>query len=425
MPSRYRLHHELGRGAMASVHLATLDGPLGFRRTVAIKKPHAFVFQEVGLAAMLIDEARIASKISHPNVVATLDVIEGDGELSLVMDYVHGATLAHLMEAQGGPVPPAIAVAIVAGVLHGLHAAHEARGDGGEPLGIVHRDVSPQNVLVGSDGVARLADFGIAKAAGRLHTTREGHVKGKVAYMAPEQLRGGEVDRRTDVYAASVIVWELLAGKPLFRATTAQETLERALVGCVRPPSRYADVPEALDTIVTRGLELEPRARFSSAREMATALEAAITPASVAEVSDWVERLAHAELEARTEMLATIATATDVTPPRPRRTRWPWIAAMIALAAIAAIALFFAMRPPSAAPSAAGSVASTGTHEAAPSAVPSTVAPVMIASASEQVPAVPPPVHGVRAVTRARAHCDPPFVIDSAGRKAYKRECLP
>jgi len=215
MTPRYRLHHELGRGAMASVHLGTLDGPHGFQRAVAIKRPHSFVYEDPALVRMLIDEARIASKISHPNVVATLDVVAGEGDLMLVMDYVHGVTLAHLVEAHKGPVDPPVAVAVIVGVLHGLHAAHEARGSSGEPLGIVHRDVSPQNILVGADGVARLADFGVAKAAGRLHTTQEGRVKGKVAYMAPEQVRAEPLDRRADIWAAGVVAWEVLAGRRL------------------------------------------------------------------------------------------------------------------------------------------------------------------------------------------------------------------
>jgi len=425
MTPRYRLHHELGRGAMASVHLGTLDGPHGFQRAVAIKRPHSFVYEDPALVRMLIDEARIASKISHPNVVATLDVVAGEDDLMLVMDYVHGVTLAHLVEAHKGPVDPPLAVAVIVGVLHGLHAAHEARGSSGEPLGIVHRDVSPQNILVGADGVARLADFGVAKAAGRLHTTQEGRVKGKVAYMAPEQLRAGEVDRRTDIYAASVVLWELLAGKPLFRATTPQDTLERALVGCLHAPSRHADVPEELDAIVTRGLEQGAEKRFATAREMATALERAITPSSVADVSDWVEGLAKDELVARAAEVASVTTMTDavVTKPRPR---WIWIAAPLVAAAIAGIVFFArgsASRPTTLAPPSASAMA---TSQPEPTAVESTLARDMPNPTPTVSVAPTPSPHAIaRPVARAQPRCDPPYTIDAAGHKIYKRECLP
>src|SRR5262249_39749657 len=158
--------------------------------------------------AMFVDEVRLASRIQHPNVVSTLDVIEERGELFLVMEYVHGESLAqliHLARSRGAHVPPAVASAIVCGLLHGLHAAHEALSETGQPLGIIHRDVSPQNVLVGSDGVTRVLDFGIATATGRLQaTTREGQLKGKTAYLAPERIRGRDADRRTDVYGAAL-----------------------------------------------------------------------------------------------------------------------------------------------------------------------------------------------------------------------------
>src|SRR5262249_20405529 len=161
-----------------------------------------------------LDEARLAARIHHPNVVQTLDVAVTQGELFVVLEYVNGDSLAHLLRtanANGRAVPPEIASAVVFGVLQGLHAAHEAVVEQGNPLELVHRDVSPHNVLVGVDGVARVLDFGVAKARGRSQTTREGQLKGKLAYMAPEQI-GGRVTRRTDVFAASIVLWEALAG---------------------------------------------------------------------------------------------------------------------------------------------------------------------------------------------------------------------
>src|SRR5580692_2033966 len=194
---RYAIYGELASGGMATVHLGRLLGPVGFSRTVAIKRLHEQFAKDPDFVSMFLDEARLCARIKHPNVVPTLDVIAGDRQLLLVMDYVQGESLSRLFRsavARGERIPLKVTVAIVSGMLHGLHAAHEAKDERGEPLGIVHRDVSPQNVLVGIDGVARVLDFGVAKARGRLHTTQDGRVKGKLSYMAPEQLRSEAVD---------------------------------------------------------------------------------------------------------------------------------------------------------------------------------------------------------------------------------------
>src|SRR5262249_20814133 len=158
-------------------------------RTVAIKRMHPHLALDADFATMFVDEARVVSRIHHPNVVPILDVVVSGNELLLIMEYVHGEPLSELrrlMEAQG--LPTRVALAAIAGALHGLHAAHEAKDEHGAPLMLVHRDVSPQNIVVGADGVPRVLDFGIAKAAGRLQMTLEGQVRGKVAYMAPEQM---------------------------------------------------------------------------------------------------------------------------------------------------------------------------------------------------------------------------------------------
>ncbi|HSQ67748.1 MAG TPA: serine/threonine-protein kinase, partial [Polyangiaceae bacterium] len=214
---RYVLCDAIASGGMATVHLGRLLGPVGFSRTVAIKRLHPHFARDPEFVAMFLDEARLAARIRHPNVVSTLDVVVLQGELFVVMDYVHGEALSKLIRANGA-VPPPIAASIIAGVLYGLHAAHEAKTDDGAPLHIVHRDISPQNVLVGVDGSARVVDFGVAKAVGRLQTTREGALKGKIAYMSPEQISTDSVDRRTDIYAASVVLWEMLTGKRLYQA---------------------------------------------------------------------------------------------------------------------------------------------------------------------------------------------------------------
>src|SRR5258708_3975182 len=198
---------------MATVHFGTLLGPVGFSRTVAIKRLHEQFAKDPEFVSMFLDEARVAARIRHPNVVQTLDVVATEGQIFLVMEYVQGESLSHLVRAtrkRGKKIPPKIVATVLAGALHGLQAAHDAKDEHGAPLGIVHRDVSPHNVLVGVDGVSRVLDFGVAKAAGRLQSTRQGQLKGKVAYMAPEQVRGAAVDRQTDVYSAAVVLWETL-----------------------------------------------------------------------------------------------------------------------------------------------------------------------------------------------------------------------
>ena len=307
---RYALHEALASGGMATVYLGRLVGPVGFSRTVAIKQLHPQFARDPEFVAMFLDEARVAARIRHPNVVPTLDVVATEGELFLVMDYVQGEALSQLFRAvrhQGARIPAPIAVNIVSGVLHGLHAAHEATNERGEALGIVHRDVSPQNILVGTDGVPRLVDFGVAKAVGRLQTTREGQLKGKAAYMAPEQVRGGEVTRQADVFAASVVLWEALAGRRLFQGNSDAETIYRLLDAPLEAPSAVApDIPPALDRVVLRGLSRAASDRYASALEMAIDLEKSIGVVSSREVGAWVHETAGARLDARTQQVRAI-----------------------------------------------------------------------------------------------------------------------
>ena len=229
---RYVLHAELASGGMATVFLGRLLGQAGFARTVAIKRSHPGFAKDPEFVSMFLDEARIAARIRHPNVVPVLDVEARDGELFLVMDYVHGESLARLWRSCAGtPIDPAIAGRIAADMLYGLHAAHQAKNERGELLHVVHRDVSPQNVLVGADGTSRVTDFGIAKAQNRIQTTHEGQLKGKLSYMAPEQLEERPVDARTDVYAATVVLWELLTARRLHTSADAGATINRILTG--------------------------------------------------------------------------------------------------------------------------------------------------------------------------------------------------
>ena len=302
---------------MATVHIGRLIGPVGFSRTVAIKRLHPQHAKDPDFVSMFLDEARLAARIRHPNVVGTLDVVALAGELFLVMEYVQGESLARLMKGSresGRLIPLPILSAMMVGALDGLHAAHEATNDQGEPLGIVHRDVSPHNILVGSDGVARVLDFGVAKAAGRIQTTKDGQLKGKISYMAPEQIHG-TVDRTTDVYAASVVIWEALTGRRLFYAENDAKTLANVMSPKVDPPSRHvATIPKELDALVLKGLSQDASARFPTAREMARALQKVVPIAPASDVSDWIETMAGGTIAARAKRVALIESSTPAAP---------------------------------------------------------------------------------------------------------------
>jgi eukaryotic-like serine/threonine-protein kinase len=305
---RYLLHDEIASGGMATVHVARVMGPAGFSRTVAIKRLHAQYAKDPEFVSMFLDEARLAARIHHPNVVSTIDVVARDGELFLVMEYVAGEALSRLLSAarHSRRIPLPVALSVMTHTLYGLHAAHEAKSQHGEPLAIVHRDVSPQNVLVGVDGVARVLDFGVAKAAIRLQSTRDGQIKGKLRYMAPEQIQMRGVDRRADVYAVACVLWEALTGEKLFAAEDPGAVVNLILRGTVSPPSSVvADLPAELDAVVLRGLATDPRKRFPSALAMADELER-FGLATTRAVGAWVERTCGDVLEARAARVAAI-----------------------------------------------------------------------------------------------------------------------
>ena len=307
---RYALFDEIACGGMAAVHVGRLVGPVGFSRTVAIKRLHPQFAKDPEFVTMFLDEARLAARVRHPNVVPTLDVVAAQGELFLVMEYVQGesfARLLHVTKSNGQRIPRDIVCSVLASVLHGLHAAHEAKSERGEALGIVHRDVSPQNILVGVDGIARVLDFGIAKAAGRAQVTREGQVRGKMAYIAPEQLQHGSANRKADVYAAAVVLWEALTGERLFLADSEAATIARVLTGEVVPPSSLVpDVPAELDAVVMRGLKRDPSERFETARDMARALEACSPPMTATRIGEWVETTAGTALAVRARIVSDV-----------------------------------------------------------------------------------------------------------------------
>jgi serine/threonine-protein kinase len=309
---RYVLHDQIGAGSMATVHLGRAAGAAGFALTVAIKRLRPEYAASRRFVEMFVDEARLSARVRHPNVVPVFDVVLDDRELYLVMEHVRGVTLAELLRLaaeQGEAMPAHVAAAIVGGALEGLHAAHEAVSERGEPLGIVHRDVSPQNILVGADGIARLLDFGVAKAEERVHASADSALKGKVQYMAPEQLAANVTSRASDVYSAAIVLWEALTGRRAFAGGSTLEAVGQMLLGDLDPPSRVAlGVPRALDAVVLRAASQVPEARFPTARAMSAAIAAAI-PGGAPEVSAWVQRIAARELAARSAIVARVERA--------------------------------------------------------------------------------------------------------------------
>ena len=311
--ARYELLGELASGGMATVYLGRRRGAAG-ARLVAVKSMHQELAADDAFAAMFLDEATLTARIKHPNVVSTLDVVSADGKLLIVMEFVEGVSVGRLLElaaARRTHVPPAVVVSVLCDVLRGLHAAHELVDENGRPLSVVHRDVSPQNVLIGLDGVARILDFGVAKAASHRHVTAQGEIKGKLAYMPPEQQFGEPVDRRSDVYAAGIVLWELLVGRRLFTARDDDELVRQMFEGTVAPPSTVAPVPvpRAIDHVVLRALSRERQDRGWSAEQMANALRAALEPASRAEVVATIASIAREEIEQRAAHVRALQTS--------------------------------------------------------------------------------------------------------------------
>ncbi len=318
----YAIYGKIGSGGMASVHLGQLRSGSGFTRTVAIKRMHAELARSPEFVAMFFQEARLAGQIQHPNVVAALDCVAIDNNAMLVMEYIHGVSLNYLVR-QPDRVPLPIASAILVGAALGLHAAHEAVDGNGSNLRIVHRDVSPQNILVGIDGIARVLDFGIAKAAKCVQHTRTGEVRGKVSYMAPEHLLGTHVDRQADVYSLGVIMWELVTGQRLFPGRGPGQMLMRMANGSVSSPRRVnPKIALQVEAIVLKALARSPETRYRSALQFAEALEVAIPVASQRVVGEWIAAVGRDELAQRSAMRSQIERVdspddVEVTPPLP------------------------------------------------------------------------------------------------------------
>jgi serine/threonine-protein kinase len=315
---RYRLCFELASGGMASVYLARTEGSPGFQKLVALKRIHPHLTAEKGYVDMFLDEARIASSITHPNVCSVFDFGEADGEYFIAMEYLNGEPLSRVrrrvmvnLDQRTAPELGARMAAIIAQACEGLHAAHELEDARGDSLNVVHRDVSAENLFVTYDGTVQVVDFGIAHARRRLHHTEAGQVKGTFPYMAPEQMTAAAVDRRVDVWALGVVLWELLTLRSLFLRDSDVNTMYAVLSSEIRPPSAFRpEIPAELDEIVLKALRRNPEERWESAREMGRALRRMLAkqdaPIGPAELAEWLAEL-FPEGESRKRKLIEIA----------------------------------------------------------------------------------------------------------------------
>jgi len=343
---RYELHDEIALGGMASVHLGRYFGGAGFSRIVAIKRLHRQYAKDPEYVEMFLDEANLAARVRHPNVVAISDVVATEEELFLVMDYIPGMSVAQLCRALGDEEMPApIALRIASDALQGLHAVHTAIDDDGQPLDIVHRDVSPENLLVGADGVTRVIDFGVAKGRGRVHRTRTGVMKGKLAYAAPEQILGERLDCRTDLYSMGVTIWRMFAGALPVDEDADVALMHRKVTGELPQLSTRITVPSAIDAAVARATLRNREERFDSAVAMhAALLGGAPEPASAQAVAQWVAAIASGELGKRADRVTQIlelpeVTANSQTMPAHRSASRGTAATVALVAATAAIVL--------------------------------------------------------------------------------------
>jgi len=269
---RYRVIDRLASGGMAEVFIAESAGIEGFKKKVAIKRVLPHLSEKKRFIAMFLDEARLSAHLSHSNVVQVFDIGVGDNTYFIVMEYVNGADLKQVIKSvvdQGRRFPIEAALFVCAKMCEGLAYAHECRGEQGELLNVVHRDISPPNVLVSEHGEIKIVDFGLAKASTQLEKSEAGIIKGKFSYLSPEAAHGQEVDARADIFAVGIILWELLAGRRLFQGKSDYETVKQVQAAKVPPISQlHPEADSALESILARALARDRDKRYASARAL-------------------------------------------------------------------------------------------------------------------------------------------------------------
>jgi serine/threonine-protein kinase len=448
---KYEIFEPFAAGGMATVHYGAelLQG--GARRIVAIKRVETFADTSEHLAAALVTEARIAAHVKHPNVTAALDLLVEEREVAFVMEYVDGPSLATLdrrLRSRDERVALPILLAIVVDALRGLHALHTAVDDRGRALGLVHRDVTPHNILVGTDGVAKVADFGVAKGDLTRPRTVTGEIKGKIRYLAPEQVHG-TASPRSDLFSMGVTLWECIVGRSLFAGATDPEILAQVLVEPIRMPSELGiEAPADVERVLMRALARAPEKRMASAAEMADALASgSTTPATHEEVARYVMRECGGEIEARAARVdvlrgdargnaAVTADAPVKAAPSPARgfsRSLAVLGAVVTVIVIATMTIAFRSSPTrsdaaavsssaAAVPASIASPAPDPAPLAAPTPAPS--APVIPAARPVAPTTIVPARSGLPARANGKESCRPPYYLDSDGRKRFKEECF-
>ena len=476
---RYVLYDRIASGGMAAVYLGRLAGAVGFTRTVAIKRLHPQFAADADFVTMFLDEARLAARIQHPNVVPTLDVVATGGELFLVMEYIRGEPLSQLVRRTASrqeKIPERVVAALISGALQGLHAAHEAHDESGAPLEIVHRDVSPQNIIVGVDGTPRVLDFGVAKAEGKFHSTRGGEIKGKILYMSPEQLEADAVDRTTDVYAMGLVLFELLTGKRMFAKSQDMTSLGKILRNELVMPSSIDPSLAKWDAVVRKASAGKREERYPTARAMAIEVEKVCGIASAVEMADWVEQNAGPQLKEHAQRVAEIESGRarvdrheieaalrnellGENSARSERTAGSQVShaidpadvdfrpkskarKLVPLALLAGVviggAIFFVKRNDHVAAAPPLPPPPPATTTAAPQPTETAVAMPMVKPPTTTVDEPPPPPQPTttekpKAAVKTNAklpppvvkpNCDTPYTIDAQGHKHFRTECL-
>jgi eukaryotic-like serine/threonine-protein kinase len=437
---------------MGAVYLGGMIGPGGFTKLVALKRMHDTLDPDARRAFMR--EASLAARIEHTNVVNAIDVVWEGAEIVVAMEFVVGESLDRLLRRlsrRGSRVPPEVAASIAIGLLLGLHATHELKDERGRALEVVHRDVSPHNVIVGADGTARLIDFGVARITAATRQTSES-LAGKVAYLPPEVILGAPASRRGDVFAAATVLWEMLTGERRFEGTAAA-LAQRDYTP--RPPSTYApNISIALNRVTLKGMAEAPEDRFATALEMARELEVACERiASPATVSAWLDEVASDVIEGRAEMArraevvlagwdegitcSTVSMAPAAASARRGRVLLGGIGLVVSLAVLGGLAVL--LRPDGSSSSAASQPAPTSGREGAGRTEPWTPASAEgpadkeVADPSGARPSVATPAAPTTQVSRSqgaaptrgkpRPKCAP-RAVDDAGRIRYRPECF-
>jgi serine/threonine-protein kinase len=310
---RFEVLTEIGSGGMGTVYLARHLGPHGFEKLVALKVLHPGFFETEAIRAMFIDEARLAAQFAHPCIAQVYTFGEADGTLYFVMEHVTGLTFYELVRRVGARLSPMICACLAARVCRGLHAAHELKNRHGQPLDVVHRDVTPQNLVLTFDGEVKVLDFGIALMQERTApATHQQFVRGKPTYVAPEQREKEIVDRRADIYSLSIVLYEMLTRRKLFTFAMTVSSKWKELAANIPPPSSLVPLPDGLDEVVLKGLALRPEDRFQTAREMALALEEVIEREGSETIESFAERELATFREARMKQTQSVASEGDV-----------------------------------------------------------------------------------------------------------------